>query len=186
MLGTAPLQQLVIGRHALFGAMHNWAAGRKSRTKGPVHVWLTENGEYLLVDGHHRVFELLLSGQVTVDAEVVGQGYSDYYATPQPDQRFVHQLSWKYLGLEDLVDIEILDDLATQLNPPQVDENELVRLMASFGFVRHPDKPGFWIEPYNRVIIRHRNLKRWAKESADLRQRLMDEIGQLLGRKTWY
>jgi hypothetical protein len=63
-------------------------AGRRSKTKGPLHVWQLEDGRHLLVDGHHRFAEGIRQGQTNFKAVVVGNGYTDYYATPQPNDIF--------------------------------------------------------------------------------------------------
>jgi hypothetical protein len=63
-------------------------------------------------------------------------------------------------------------------NPDPIDE-----AMASFGFVRHPERPGHWIEPSTGIIVRHRNVVRWAKESPDLRRRIKEELGKFLRKK---
>lgn len=183
MLGQVPVQRLIISRRSLFGAMTNWSAGRRSRTDGPISIWITEDDKYLLVDGYHRVFEALIKGESILDVEVVGDGYTNYWVTPRPDDYFTYQAT-KYSGLEDLAEVDILDELAQRLQPKLVDEEMLVKVVSAFGFIRHPDKPGFWIEPYSQITVRHRTLRRWASES-DLRQRILDEVGHLLGKKTW-
>lgn len=62
-------------------------------------------------------------------------------------------------------------------------ETHAIEVIQSMGFIRHPTKLGFWVEPYREVLIRHRNLLRWARESEDLRKRIIDEIGRLLGKR---
>jgi hypothetical protein len=63
-------------------------------------------------------------------------------------------------------------------NPDPVPTVEEV--MASFGFIRYPGKPGHWVEPYSKLTVRNRTVLRWAKESPDLKKRIKDEIGKLL------
>lgn len=66
-------------------------------------------------------------------------------------------------------------------NPEE--DPRIKEVMEAFGFMRHPGKPGYWVEPYSGRQIRHRNLLRWARESPDLKKRIADEVGRLLGRR---
>ena len=69
-------------------ARSNVEQGSPSRTAGPIDVWRLEDGRHLLTDGHHRIAQGLAAGQKSFDAQVVGQGYTDYWATPNADQQF--------------------------------------------------------------------------------------------------
>lgn len=62
--------------------------GKGSKTSGPLHVWQLEDGRHLLVDGHHRFAQGLKNGQKYFDVHLVGQGYSDYWATPRAGEEF--------------------------------------------------------------------------------------------------
>lgn len=62
-------------------------------------------------------------------------------------------------------------------------EESATQVIQSMGFIRHPTKLGYWVEPYREVTIRHRNLLRWARESTDLKKRIIDEVGRLLGKR---
>lgn len=98
-----PISDLLASRNSLFGAYGNVTAGRGSKTQGPIHVWRTSGGKNLLVDGHHRLVQHLLSGKHggTVPAQVVGEGYSDYWAEPQPNDVALLNPKLKYGGVED-------------------------------------------------------------------------------------
>lgn len=109
-----PLSDLIISRDSLFKAMNDISRGRVSKTQDLIHVWENEN-KYQLVDGYHRVFEYILSNQKSVQAEVIGRGYSDYWATVHPEQQFQYNPNTPYHGLEDLADEEILEELKQKL-----------------------------------------------------------------------
>lgn len=89
--------------------------GATSKTSGPVHVWVLEDGRPLLVDGHHRLVEKLLRNDLSpIESEVVGEGYSDYYATPTGSNVFRFTSS-RFGGLESLADDAILERAAQRL-----------------------------------------------------------------------
>lgn len=71
-----------------------------------------------------------------------------------------------------------------QLNP--IDDQYIESVIQSLGFIRHPDRPGYWIEPFTQISVRHRNLRRWAQEASDLKKRIIDEIGHLIGKKSGF
>ena len=64
--------------------------GRKGTTEGPLDVWRTEDGRYLLVDGQHRFARGVAAGKKNFDVRVVGEGYSDVWATPAQGAEYVH------------------------------------------------------------------------------------------------
>ncbi len=68
--------------------------GKESKTTGPLDVWKTEDGKLLLVDGYHRFAQGVNDGVKSFDVKVVGEGYTDYHATPQKDD--VLQVQEKY------------------------------------------------------------------------------------------
>lgn len=105
-----PLEKLVVDRNSLLNAYSNVTSNRGSHTSGPVDVWVTEKGEHLLVDGHHRLVHHLLSGKHggAVPARIVGTGATDYWRTPPPNEpgnsssRALLDSKLKYGGVEDL------------------------------------------------------------------------------------
>jgi len=113
---TIPIGDILVSREAMWGAFNNVDSGRVSKTESDIlEVWKIEDERLLLVDGLHRFVELLLKGVKQVKVDIVGEGYSDYWATPYPGKEFEVNSSLKYGGLEDLADEEILDDLYNKL-----------------------------------------------------------------------
>lgn len=106
-----PLGNLLISRKGLVQAFNDYKDGRESRTAGPVHVWQTEDNKYQLVDGYHRIVNAILHGQQTIQAEIIGRGYSDYWAITKPKDQFQYKSSMTYNDLQDVADKELLDDL---------------------------------------------------------------------------
>lgn len=79
---TLPVSQIVLYRRSFNGALADVESGRGSHSSGPLEVWITEDGRYLLVDGLHRFVEGILHGVTSFNVKVVGKGYTDYYASP--------------------------------------------------------------------------------------------------------
>lgn len=102
------ISKLTLSRNSLFGAYSDCIDyNRKSQTKGPLGIWITDNGEYVLIDGYHRMIDMLFMGQQYADLEVWNIGYSDW---KYPDEKFEINFSLKWNGLEDLCDNEILEN----------------------------------------------------------------------------
>lgn len=85
---TLPVSQVLTSTTSYESAQSNIARGRGSRTEGPISVWLLEDGRFLLVDGQHRFAQAVQQGLETIEAEVVGEGYSDTWSTPAEDRVF--------------------------------------------------------------------------------------------------
>lgn len=103
-----PLDQLVVNHNSLLDAYSNTTHSsreRGSRSNGPLAVWRTENGEHLLVDGHHRLVAHLLSGQHggKVPVKIVGTGHTDYWHVPLQQERARLNPGAKYGGLENTI-----------------------------------------------------------------------------------
>ncbi len=103
---SLPLEKLVVNHNSLLSAFGNVTRHKGSMSPGPVDVWVTEKGEHLLVDGHHRLAHHLLSGKHggLIPARVVGSGYTDYWHTPPPNERAQLDSKLKYGGIEHLTD----------------------------------------------------------------------------------
>lgn len=114
-----PLKYLIISRKSLFETLSDMEHGKYSKSKNPIHIWQREDGKYQLVDGYHRVFATLLLGKATIKAEIIGQGYSDYHATVNLNDKFEYKNENKYKGLEDLADEEILEEIIQMLYQQQ-------------------------------------------------------------------
>lgn len=94
-------KDILVGRDALFEANSNNVYGKGSFSHGkPIELWKLPDGRHLLTDGHHRLAHHLLTGgaNVPLPAVVVGEGYTDYWATPQNPFRYKPTT---YGGMED-------------------------------------------------------------------------------------
>lgn len=123
---TLRVDKMIVNVVALEGAFADVARGQVSRTSGPLNVWSKPEYDgkplrgYLLVDGHHRLVEQLLRGPTEpftwneVEVRTVGSGYSDYWWTPEPEDRFVFTKS-RYGGLEAIIPRERLERVSAQL-----------------------------------------------------------------------
>ncbi len=85
---TLPLSDLLTSSRSMREAQADIAAGRGSRTKGPVHVRRTEDGRLLVTDGQHRLAEAAARGDRTISVKLTGEGYSDYWATPRKGEEW--------------------------------------------------------------------------------------------------
>lgn len=85
---TLPLSDLLTSSRSMREAQADIAAGRGSRTKGPVRVWRTEDGRLLVTDGQHRLAEAAARGDRTISVKLTGEGYSDYWATPRKGEEW--------------------------------------------------------------------------------------------------
>ena len=114
-LASIDARDILVERDSIFKTLGDIGAGRTSKTKGPLDVFhLTEGenkGKYLLQDGFHRLFMLLLNHEENIKVNVVGSGgpWNTDYATPM--KPFDIDPSLTYMGLEDLADEEILEEL---------------------------------------------------------------------------
>lgn len=64
-------------------------------------------------------------------------------------------------------------------NSPQIES-----IIRDLGFIRHPEKPGYWVEPHSNLTVRDRVFRQWAKKTAnatEFQKRIKDEIGRFLG-----
>lgn len=113
-----PIANILISRNSLFAAMQDIERGQRTYSRDePINLWQIKNQEYQLVDGYHRIFEILLmTNQHSVLATIVGQGYSDYYATTGMKDRFKYEPNQEFHGLENLADEEILEELKEKLS----------------------------------------------------------------------
>lgn len=81
-------EEILTAQKSADAAYRNIKEGRKSKTKGPLEVWKLEDGRYLLTDGQHRFIQGLLQGKTEFEVEQIGEGYSDYWATPMHGAEF--------------------------------------------------------------------------------------------------
>ena len=62
----------------------------------------------MLVDGYHRMIEILFTNKTNYDIKIWGVGYTDYWADITDPFEIDFNLKWN--GLEDLADEECLQD----------------------------------------------------------------------------
>jgi SPP1 gp7 family putative phage head morphogenesis protein len=82
------VEDLLLDKRAVQHTRGDIDNGRKSHTEGPLDVWKTEDGRYLVVDGYHRVLEGIDRGDKEFDIQVVGEGYTDYWVIPDKDNTY--------------------------------------------------------------------------------------------------
>jgi len=82
-----PLNKISVSKQALDAARDNAASGRGTKTKGPVSVFYnTDNGQFLIEDGMHRIAEAHSKGKTSIPA-TLWSGYSDTIANVRPEDR---------------------------------------------------------------------------------------------------
>lgn len=113
-------KDIFIGRSAIYDTMTDIEEGRPSKSRGPLKVYHLSEGEhkgrYLLSDGYHRLFILLLNHKTKVDVDIIGYGDGVNKDIPIPYKTFSIDPSLKFMGLEDLADEDILEDLKEKQN----------------------------------------------------------------------
>lgn len=87
-IADIPLSDVLESQRSFNEASVDVSQGRGSKTSGPVRFHRLEDGRLLLVDGHHRFVDAVRRGDKTIKGEVVSEGYSDYWATPRPEDTF--------------------------------------------------------------------------------------------------
>lgn len=110
---TLRLRDLVVHSRALRGALGDCLEGRCSQTSGPLAVIPSQKpGEYQLVDGHHRLVEMLLDGthrdlggRVRVRED---RNLGTWDVAPQ-GERWVFEPGLKFGGLENLLSQTLWD-----------------------------------------------------------------------------
>jgi ParB-like chromosome segregation protein Spo0J len=86
--GDVPLEKIVTSTTSFNTALANVLKGSGSKTSAPVGLWQLEDGRLLLVDGQHRFAEAIRAGKKTIPAEIRGQGYTDYWASPAKGKEY--------------------------------------------------------------------------------------------------
>lgn len=112
---TISVDLIACDRSSMFNTLGDMQRGKISYSGSkPLGVfYVTEGkfkGKYVLKDGYHRLFALLLTGkkEVNVFVDEVGDYSSCLYSV---NQLFSIDASLRYSGLEDLADEEILEDV---------------------------------------------------------------------------
>jgi len=104
------LSDLIISKRILYWALSDCAQGEFSKTHGSLVVTPAGN-KYRLVDGYHRLVEILM----TWKKEVVCIIDEDTDCDIQEDDMFRFNESERFCGLEVLADSEHLEDVFCQL-----------------------------------------------------------------------
>lgn len=102
------ISKLLVSRNSLYGAYINISSNKKSKTNEPLGVWINDDNEFMLVDGYHRLVELLFKKIEKSDIKIWGIGYTNYWADIVDP--FEINFNLKFNGLEDLADEEVLID----------------------------------------------------------------------------
>lgn len=110
-----PLEFLVMSENSLRKAFYSVLDGRYSMTDHEIDVWYTEDGEYALTDGYHRVAQALTLGKEYLDAKVEGVGYSSYWRIAPENERFEFQSNNEFKGLELFAEKDLIRDLRGEL-----------------------------------------------------------------------
>lgn len=112
---TIPIDLIACDRSSFFNTMKDMQKGKVSYSGSkPIDVFFVTDGKfkdkYIIKDGYHRFFALLLKGKKEVDVYIDEEGdyLNCYYAI---NQLFSIDMGLKYSGLEDLADESILEDI---------------------------------------------------------------------------
>jgi hypothetical protein len=82
--GRLPIDQILADRGAVEESIRHNEIGQGTQSSGPLEIWKTEDGRYLLTDGYHRFADAVTRGDKDVPVRIRGEGWSDYWATPRP------------------------------------------------------------------------------------------------------
>ena len=106
------ISDIILSKRSLLGVFDNFLNNKKSQSYNkPLIVWKNDDGKFFLVDGYHRVFDYLMSDKLLQNVIVTGEGYTDYYAEPSGDNIFYANQKYKYNGLENIIDTNMIDSL---------------------------------------------------------------------------
>lgn len=108
IINNFEINKLLISTKSLYNAYVDFLSGKPSTTNEPLGIWINSNNEFMLVDGYHRLIELLLKSTTTSDIKIWGIGYSDYWK--DIDDPFNIDFNLKWNGLEEFADEECLQD----------------------------------------------------------------------------
>ena len=76
-----PVGSFAYHRNALIQAHMDTLSGRGSKTRAPMDLWyFPEKDTFLLIDGYHRLANAIDTRKRMVTVQIVGSGYSDYWA----------------------------------------------------------------------------------------------------------
>lgn len=107
---TLSIKELLVPERHLYSTMMDILNGGTQKTNDPIlSIWITESGRNFLIDGHHRLFKMLLKGIKTIEARVIGSGSIEYEQPTNKEMIFNAQL--KFGGLENFADAQTLEKL---------------------------------------------------------------------------
>ena len=101
------ISKLIMSRNSLYKSYIDVSCNKKTQSMGqPLQVWINDNDEFILVDGYHRIIDLLFTNQRYYDIQIESIGYSDWV---YPNDKFNIDFSLEWNGLEDFSDEETLE-----------------------------------------------------------------------------
>lgn len=103
-------RDLIIPKYLLYWALCDCSQGEFSKTIGPLVV-VQKNGKYLLVDGYHRLIELML----TWKSEFLCEIQECDVEVNASEEVFKHESDKEYGGLEIFMDKNCIDDIVCQM-----------------------------------------------------------------------
>ena len=101
---TMPIDSLLMTKSELEAAVSNITRGYPAQTEGPVEVaYLEAAQKYELVNGYHRIVELLTTGATQVQVKIQDVDTSTW-RVPPPEDTFIYRPDAQYGGLEDFLE----------------------------------------------------------------------------------
>lgn len=84
------LDKFLLSKESLELSRKDNKTGKPSLSEGPLKVWyLPEYDRFLLIDGWHRFADQLDKGKKDFNVVLEGQGYTDYWETPTPEDELI-------------------------------------------------------------------------------------------------
>lgn len=106
---SIPIASLIMTKSELAEAVSNIARGYPAATEGPLEVAVFPNSDrYQLVNGYHRMVEIMLRGKTSVYVEVTQNAD---WNLPTKRDRFQFEPDKPYKGLERFVEVYLLKRL---------------------------------------------------------------------------
>lgn len=102
-----PITSLIMTKSELKEAVGNIARGHPAITEGPIEVAMFPKDYYQLVNGYHRMVEIMLRGENTISVKVTQNAT---WKISRSD-RFKFEPDKPYKGLERFIEIHLLKKL---------------------------------------------------------------------------
>ena len=93
---TLSIEELLVPERHLYSTMMDILNGGTPKTNDPIlSIWITESGRNFLIDGHHRLFNMLLKG-IKTRGDGAHQELIDYvannYLLEEQTRKFLQQM----------------------------------------------------------------------------------------------